>query len=220
MSAHSSMPYHGGSPTPGGMSLRELERKVTAEVVQDGYLEIVVGMLLYLGGLVVADLRNIVFYVVFLIPVSRAVEVARERYTYPRLGQVVLRRAKPKPLLAGVALVVLGALGVLIPVLTLLGGLSTAALSRWLPVAAGLCVLGFFLYWRARSGLARFLLYGVLALAAGLVVGSIHLPSPKDNLAVYLIGAGAALGLAGLAMNIRFRHTHPVLPEELDNGGG
>lgn len=194
------------------IDLKQLEKKVYSESLQDGILEITIGVLMYFCGLLIADPRIIVIYVAYLILGPRALWSVKERYIYPRLGKVVLHHEKPKPLLAGV-FIMLGAAALIATGLAVSGRLTSPEWYRWLPVSLGLCLVAAFAYLYARSGSARYLVYAFVALGAAVVVGSIQLPGATDYLAVYLICTGTVAGVTGGIRLRRFLRTHPPVAQ-------
>jgi hypothetical protein len=115
-----------------GIDLRELQRTVYRESARDGIMEILIGGLLYVCGLVVGDPETMVvfmtLYLFYLVGLPRFLEAAEQRYTYPRIGAVVLRAEKPKPLPTAALFYVLGAAALAAAVIAV-SGLLTA--SEW-----------------------------------------------------------------------------------------
>ncbi len=201
------------------IDLKELERKAYRQSLQDGTMEIAIGALMYLCGLLIADPEIMMvftaFYVLYLAFLPRGLEAFKQRYTYPRLGRAVLRRQNPRPLLTGASLYILGTAALIAVGLAVSGRLTAPEWYRWLPAWLGLCLAGVFCYIYSKSASLRYLLYAFVALAAGAVVASIHLPSAKDYLAVYLICTGTLSALTGAITLIRFVRAHPLAAQEV-----
>ena len=201
------------------IDLKELERKAYRESLQDGFMEIAIGGLMYLCGILIPDpvIRVIFapFYVLYLAFLPRGLEAFKQRYTYPRLGRAVLHRQNLKPLLAGASLYMLGAAALIAVGLVVSGRLIAPEWYRWLPTWLGLCLAGVFCYIYSRSGSLRYLVYAFVALGAAAVIGSIRLPSAKDYLAVYLICTGTLCALTGAITLIRFVRSHPLAAQEV-----
>ncbi len=196
------------------VDLKQLERRVYSESLQDGIMEILMGFLLVLCGVVMADPKMggafIGLYVIGLVMFPRALEALKRRFTYTRLGKAVLHEEEPKPLVGGIFLYILAA-GVLVALgLALLGRLTTAEWYRWLPVWIGLCLVGAMTHLYSKSGSPRFVVYGVVAVGAGFAVGLLRLPGRMDNIAIYLMCMGALFAVVGAVMLIRFLRSHPV----------
>lgn len=196
------------------IDLKALERKVYRESLQDGIMEIAIGALMYLCGLLIADPKLVFIYALYLFLLPPALKRLKERHTYPRLGKVVLHHEKPKPLLTGVFLL-LGAAALIAAGLAVSGRLTDSAWYRWLPLSLGLCLACAFAYIYARSGSLKYLAYIFVALSAAVVIGSIQLPSAKDYLAVYLICTGTLSAITGGITLIRFLRTHPPVAQEM-----
>jgi hypothetical protein len=194
------------------IDLKQLEKEVYRESLQDGLLEIAIGALMYFCGLLIADPKTMVIYVAYVAFAPWVVRGIKERYIYPRLGKVVLRHEKPRPLLTGV-FVTLGAAALIATGLAVSGRLTSPEWYRWLPICLGLCLVAAFAYLYVRSGSARYLIYAFVALAAALTVSLIRLPSAKDYIAVYLICTGTVAGVTGAIRLRRFLRTHPPVEQ-------
>jgi hypothetical protein len=190
------------------IDLKQLGKEVYRESLQDGLLEIAIGALMYFCGLLIADPKIMVIYVAYVAFWPWVVRGIKERYIYPRLGKVVLRHEKPRPLLTGV-FVMLGAAALIATGLAVSGRLTSPELYRWLPICLGLCLVAAFGYVYSRSGSMRYLVYAFVALGAAVVVASIRLPSAKDYLAVYLICTGTVAAVTGGIRLRRFLRTYP-----------
>jgi hypothetical protein len=194
------------------INLKQLERKVYRESLQDGLLEIAIGALMYFCGLLIADPKVMVIYVAYVAFAPWVVRGIKERYIYPRLGKVVLRHEKPRPLLTGV-FITLGAAALIATVLAVSGRLTSPEWYRWLPVCLGLCLVAAFGYIYSRTGSLRYLIYAFVALGAAVVVSSIRLPAARDYLAVYLICTGTLAAVTGGVRLRRFLRTHPPVAQ-------
>lgn len=191
------------------MNLEQLEQKVYRDSLQDGIMEIAIGIMMYFCGCLIADPKIIPIYVVWLIYLPLGLRAIKKRYIYPRLGKVVLRHEKPKPLLTGV-LITLGLVTLIATGLAVFGRLTSPEWYRWLPVCLGLCLVAAFGYVYSRSGSPRYLIYAFVALGAAVVVSWIQLPSAKDYVAVYLICTGTLAAVTGGITLRRFLRSHPV----------
>jgi hypothetical protein len=205
------------------VDLGELERKVYRDSLQDGIMEILAGLLLVVCGLVMTNPRlSGAFagvYLLLLLSLRRLHDRMKRRFTYPRLGEVVLHEEEPKQLVVGILGFVLAA-GVLVAVtLTLLGRLTTAEWYRWLPAWMGLCFVGASWHLYCKSGQARYAVGGFVALGAGVAIGSLQLPGKMDNITLYLITLGVAVALIGVVRLLRFVRANPVVTQEAPNNG-
>ena len=173
------------------IDLKELERTAYRESARDGIMEILIGGLLYFCGLVVADAKTMVvfmaLYLFYLGGLPRFLEAAKQRYTYPRIGAVVLHAQKPKPLLTAALFYALGAAALVAAVVAVSGLLRVPGWERGLSVWLGLCLLGACLRVYAKSGDPRYLIYALVALAAGIasfivgIVAGILLARPQRS---------------------------------------
>ncbi len=174
------------------VDLNQLERKAYRASVQDGIMEILVGFFLVLCGIALSLDSNLTgifigaWTILFVFFGQRAIERAKRRLTYPRLGKVVPIPEKPKTLIAGIFLFMFAAGALLAVTLALLGRLTTAEWYRWLPLWIGMCFVGASWHLYSRSGRARYPAYAAAALASGIAIGSLRLPAKMDNIALYL----------------------------------
>jgi hypothetical protein len=198
------------------IDLKQLEKEVWRESLQDGLMEIAIGIIMYFCGCVIADPKIMVIYVAWLAYLPLGLRAIKKRYIYPRLGQVVLRHEKPKPLFTGV-LITLGLVTLIATGLGVFGRLTSPESYRWLPLCLGLCLAAAFGYVYSRSGSLRYLIYAFVALGAAVVVSSIRLPSAKDYVAVYLICTGTLAGVTGGITLRRFLRTHPLTTQEVSD---
>ena len=194
------------------IDLKQLEKKVYRESLQDGLLEIAIGALMYFCGLLIADPKIMVIYVAYVAFAPWVVRGITERYIYPRLGKVVLHHEKPRPLLTGV-FITLGAAALIATGLAVSGRLTSPEWYRWLPICLGLCLVAAFGYIYSRTGSLRYLVYAFVALGAAVVVGSIRLPGARDYIAVYLICTGTVAAVTGGIRLRRFLRTHPPVAQ-------
>ncbi len=138
----------------------DLERRAYHDTVQDGLLDIAAGVYLPLvAGLFYppppAGSRVLAIFGLAAL-LALAHDHLRRRLSYPRTGYVELIPLQPRKLLAGMAVVTLGALAVVLAGLAISGHIGEAAyLYRWVPAWVGAATAGGFFDAARRSGYAR-----------------------------------------------------------------
>lgn len=200
------------------LDLKQLERRVYRETVQDGIVEILIGCLLMVGGAAIADANAMEAFavpgVIGMLFMWRALEALKRRFIYPRLGKAVLRQVKPESMVSRILLFIV-ATAALVPLsLALLGRLTVAEWYRWLPLWIGFCLIGAMAHLYSRSRSPRLIVYAIVGLGAGFAAGSLRLPGKMDNIALYLICMGLLLAAVGAVMLVRFLRSYPIAPQE------
>lgn len=203
------------------IDLKQIERNVFRDYLQDGLAEVLFGAyfsLLGLGLLVGSVAPFIVFPMILFVPLLRAL---KKRFTYPRTGYVALREGDP----GATPWFALGSLGVglvaLVAVLIAVGAIAQPdRWYRWMPILFGVCMAGIFLGLGVRMGLARYYVVAGAALTGAPVFALLPLPGKLDNIGLYLAAVGAVVLVWGVAAFIQFLHKYPLLSEGVGDVNG
>jgi hypothetical protein len=196
------------------IDLKQVERNLFRDYLQDGLADmllgagfLLVGLLLPTGGLVVWAVLLLVFFAPLLARLKR-------RFTYPRTGYVELRQGDPGALPWFVlGSLVLGLLA-LVAVLIVAGFIADPGRwYRWMPVFFGIWLAGIFLGLGLQVRLARYYVVAGVALASAPLAPFVPMNEKLGNLGLCFAAMGAVLLAYGVFAFIRFLHRHP-LPAE------
>ena len=199
------------------ISLEELERRARREAQQDGIVELALGITLLAWAAFVAfrGPATAALVVLLLLLQSRGWEILRTRLTYPRVGHVQLRPEAARAVLPGVLSFIFAVAAAMAVALLIFGGrLDPALWWNWLPLFVGMMLLGALAHAHAKSGSARYSLFALVAVGAGLLASLLSFTSPEARLATYLLAMGIFFLLAGIVVLVRFLRHHP-LPSEV-----
>jgi hypothetical protein len=214
---------HSQPTDPLERQFRDAELRTRRHWYEDGLAELMIGTLFVVvalfflaqdllgrgvaGSRVAASLNLVLMFVVVVACFlgRRFIGRAKERWVYPRTGFVRYARRRSQRWVAGL----LGGA---------IGAMSVALIERapgaeaWIPAAVGL-LIGGFLAWQGRfAGVARLSSLGLVAVAAGLAVSLLNVPS-NQSAAAFFGALGAALALSGSITFARFARQAPP-PEE------
>lgn len=199
------------------ISLEELERRAHREAQQDGIVELALGLTLLAWAAFVAFRGPVTAALVLalLLLQSRGWEIVRARLTYPRVGHVQLRPEAARAVLPGVLSFIFAVAAVMAIALVIFGDrLNPSLWWNWLPLFVGMMLLGALAHAHAKSGSARYSVFALVAVGAGLLASLLSFTSPEARLAAYLLGMGVFFLIAGIVVLLRFLRSHP-LPSEV-----
>ncbi|HEY71958.1 MAG: hypothetical protein DRJ03_14980 [Chloroflexi bacterium] len=198
------------------INLKQIERNIFRDYLQDGLVDIMFGAyFLLLGlGLAAGTAVFIVFSIVFFAPLLQGL---KKRFTYPRTGYVELRQGDPGP----VPWFVLGSfvLGLiaLVAVLIAAGVIARPAQwYRWMPIFFGIWLTGIFLGLALSVGLMRYHVVAGVALAGGPTFALLPLTGKLENIGLLFAAVGAMLLTWGVFAFVRFLRKYP-LPTKRDD---
>ena len=198
------------------IDLKDIEQRAWKVYMQDGLVEIMIGVIFFLASGAFHTSSSVVFLVFWPIFGQNIIEAIRKRYTYPRIGYVKLQSDDPKKTAGGIFLYMVAVFAIMVVVLYLLFGSGTWApylLYQWLPTFVGAIFLGAMTYTKSKSGDARYYAYALVAIAIG-VAFSLHRFEPvKMGVTLYLLLLSGILIVTGLARFVVFLRNHP-LPTE------
>jgi hypothetical protein len=198
------------------IDLKQLERNIFREYVQDGLTDLIfgayfllLGLLLQTGGTVAPF---IVLYTLFFVPLLRAL---KKRVTYPRTGYVELRQGDPAPLPSLVLGAVALGLVTLVVVLIAVGAIADPAQwYRWMPIFFGIVVAGILIGLGLKVRLVRYHVVAAVALVGGPAATLLPLAGKLAHIGLFMAAIGALILSGGVLALARFVRTHPRLSEE------
>jgi hypothetical protein len=199
------------------IDLKDIEQRAWKVYMQDGLVEIMIGVIFFLASGAFHTSSSVVFLALFpTIFGQNIIEAIRKRYTYPRIGYVKLQSDDPKKTARGMFLYMVAVIAIMAVVLYLLFGSGTWApylLYQWLPTFIGAMLVGAMTYTKSKSGDARYYAYALVAIAIG-VAFSLHRFEPvKMGVTLYLLLLSGIMIVTGLARFVVFLRNHPLPPE-------
>ena len=213
-----------------GIDFKEVRQRAFRSYVQDGLLEIWIGVwfALFLGWVLASVLSDSgAVCIVFIVLWVSSFQQAKKRLTYPRIGQVSIEVIS-KEVGMGLAFVLM------LMVFSLVGFLllgfaepSVKAIAENISALMGLFLAGLFGYMAFRFGITRYYAFALLSLIAGFLVLWINFDpwtaETEIRWGMYAAVMAVVLVPSGLVLLIRFLRDNPVLEEEtldVDDGDG
>jgi hypothetical protein len=202
-------------------NLKQLEQEAYQDTMNDGLVEIFMGMVF----LIMSNLYHntmpigvIVVFIIFIFPYM--IERIRERWTYPRTGYI---KVKPDesfdfiPFIIFLASILILA-GLIIPLFPQ-GYDDTDNLYRVMPFLIGMVMFGPGLYLVDRTGQDRYLLFGLGPTVSGLAItvqSVVDEPwSPFRGMQIFSILWGILFLFIGAILFIIFLRKHPLIEEDI-----
>ncbi|MFQ6123449.1 MAG: hypothetical protein ACE5R6_02445 [Candidatus Heimdallarchaeota archaeon] len=140
---------------------KELEQKTYRDAQQDGLADFLIGSGMFcVAGLVLTlPFLKTLFYLPILL-FSCVGEVLRGRFTYPRTGYVKFELEKPKKVVGGIMLIIIGLMAIMALAFTLFRDVRNFDLwLKWFPSFCGTLLVGLFLDLTGKSGSGRYHVY-------------------------------------------------------------
>lgn len=198
--------------------IRLMQQAALRHAVDDGISEILVGILLAAGALLVLHPRGAVLVLGVAAGLKWLLPRLRDRITTPRVGSATLPQ-QPFKLLAGIF--IYGVLsGFVVLGLRAATGGHTGPFGqyRWLPFFVALFLSGGFLYFARTTNLKRFYVYLAVTVGGGLAF-TLTMPSGErlqayGELITLLWLLSALFVVTGSAVLARFILHNPVVPSE------
>lgn len=203
------------------IDLNKIEQRVYNENIKDGFMEILLGALLVLIGLMIWSQKGVCF--IALLPIlfgNPLINRLKERYTYPRIGYMRPRPGDGKK-------VGLGILKYVLVVIMSLAALSYLFLKeesiyesiyRLIPLYMALILSGAFTYVHSKSRNNITYLYIGVAMISGILMTVFH-PGPYRTCSLqYMTLMGLFFTIVGTVIFIRFIRRYPVASGENANG--
>jgi hypothetical protein len=197
------------------IDLKQVERNLFRDFMQDGLMEMMLGAFFFFLGLLLPRGGGLVTWIVLLIVFSPLLVMRlKKRFTYPRTGYVELRQGDPGPIpWFTLGSFVLG-LVALVVVLIAAGVIADPGRwYRWMPVFFGIWLAGIFLGLGLQVRLVRYYLVAGMTLAAGPLATLPALGEKLANVGLFFAAMGAALLACGVFAFVRFLRRNP-LPAE------
>ncbi|MHA1902649.1 MAG: hypothetical protein ACXADL_14195 [Candidatus Thorarchaeota archaeon] len=203
--------------------LQEMEQKAFRDTMRDGFTELFAGFFFVLAAAMIYKSIFVAIFVAFyIIFFPQLLPRLREKYTNPRIGYVKPRveniEMNPRALLLFVIAVVV------------IGGIATTLMTsdvlniyNWitmLPFIFGMIMFGPSVYLIEKTGLRRYLIFGVTTSISGLLFSyyTLIFPplSPYDGILAFCLILGAGFLLLGLITFIRFIRNNPIIDLQED----
>lgn len=205
------------------MDLGALARRVYRESVQDGLVDLTLGVFLLLAAALFSTRQGgglaILLFLVALVLGGPVLGYLRQRYTYPRIGYVQLLPEEPRQAPRGFLIYMAAAMAGWIGVLAVVGVIDhPTRWYGWTPLLVGCLTVGGFVHMVSRSGLLRYAAYAAVSVASGVAFSLLGFPGRFQGLAWYLLATGLAIILGGAITFARFVHNTPVRKEGHGDG--
>jgi hypothetical protein len=196
------------------LDLKQVERNLFRDYMQDGLMEMMLGGLFFFLGLLLPR-GGLVAWVVLLIVFSAPLlQRLKKRFTYPRTGYVELRQGDPGPIPWFVLGSLVLGLVALVVVLIATGVIADPGRwYRWMPVFFGIWLAGIFLGLGVQVRLVRYYLVAGVALAGGPLAALVPMSEKLANIGLCFAAVGAALLVSGIVAFVRFLRRNPIPAE-------
>jgi uncharacterized membrane protein len=199
------------------VDLKEMERKIYRESMQDGLTEILLGILLVGVGTLFVVKVSAGFAVLFMLFAPRILENLKRKYTYPRMGYMRLHADPPKKTACSIFFYMLLVVVVMVVALVItFGNISADLWYRWTPTFMGAILTGALVYLVGKSADRRYYGVAVFGLVTGVVLSIYKFKSMWTGLIVYLLFMGSCFVGLGVVRFAYFLHEYPV-QEEVNN---
>ena len=203
-------------------SLDVFRRRAHRHAVEDGAIDLIVGLFTLTVGVATQRRPFLALAVVYLGAMAMAWRPLHDRLTSGRTGYAELPDAPPFPLLSAVMLAGLVPMGVIAAVTMANGRMwNLEGWPGWAPVLAGLILGWGFLDTARRSGVVRFHVFAAASVAGSLFFWLFPFGpriNPSDRLTLFLFVMAGVLMAVGAATMSWFVRTRPVVPEERCDG--
>lgn len=193
---------------------QDVRRSAERETYDDGLMEIVIGVLLFIAALATGRPAFIWTYLVAILVLGPGLIRLKARFTFPRIGYVQMPDEDPGRLRKGVVTWVLGVFFLSAVVLAIAGLLTdNLAWRRAAPAIGGLLFSGGFLYLAQRSQSWRHYLLVIASVLFGVVMVFPLESEPYGNFRVWaLLMSLLCLGMGAYVL-WRFVKRNPVVEE-------
>jgi hypothetical protein len=188
--------------------LKTMKTKVHRTILEDGLLEIMLGIYFVLSGLYLKDKSLVINY--FWLPVALVlIDVLRRRYVYPRTGFARLKM-KASEIIRVFLAIILG-VGLIAALIALVAaGFGEPIKGKWrdiLTIALILFTTIFFCFIAYRFDVPRWYLHGIL-------IGSVILLNQFVKIPMLVIALGGLIIAIGMWVFIDFLNKYPVQTDQ------
>ena len=202
------------------INLKEIERKTYRDVSQDGLMELIMGIMMFMvvGIIITPTILKVLFYLPILL-LGRIIEALRKRFTYPRIGHVKFKPENVKKVVGGIFLIMFGLLAIMVIIFALFGDVRDFDLwMKWFPAFVGTLLVGMFLDQADKSGNRRYYVFGLLSVISGFSYALLQFDPIITGMAMYFLTMGIILIISGVVIFLWFLRLNP-LPEETSSHG-
>ncbi len=203
--------------------LAKLEQNAFRDTMKDGLVELLGGTMLLFAPIMAFQSSFIIIFIIFyIILLPQAIERARQKYTYPRIGYVKLRikesDTNPKPFLLLLVISIL-ATGIVTFLLTD----DVFNLYNWvsmLPFLFGMIMFAPSAYLVEKSGSKKYWLLGLITSISGFIIAYLTSVYPTtdvyEGILAFCMLMGISLIVGGLVRFLYFLRTYPILDSQED----
>ena len=193
-------------------ALDRIERRATAAPYRDGIMELLVAAVLF-GVALMWEARRGELLALLALPIvigaGVALERAKRRITYPRIGYAESKKPTETSPWGGVAFIGAGIM-LMIGAVVVSGDIGdTASWRRWAPFLAGFLNAAGFWYVGTVSGLWRYRIVAGISIALGITISLMADGATYRPVAGYFAVMGALLAVLGAATLVVFLIGHP-----------
>ena len=184
--------------------LKDFKIKAQRSILEDGLLDIMLGIYLILAGMFLMQKINFL-YLLWLPIATTLIEVFRRKWIYPRVGYAKLKFSF-LAIFGTLAAIVAGIALITISIALLASGLGYPAMANWRNlVSAGLIISTtiFFCFIAYRYRVPRWYFFGILMGVVFILGKAYHSP-------VLVIGLGLLILLTGIGVLVQFLQRHPI----------
>ncbi|UCE10907.1 MAG: hypothetical protein JSW61_02970 [Candidatus Thorarchaeota archaeon] len=193
--------------------LKEAQQAANRHSMQDGFVIVMVGLVLIVGSGSFVIPAYIVFIAFFVLYGPKALESLRERYTYPRIGYVQFRMEETATRLAAG---IFGFMAVcfaltLVAMFIVQGTISLDLIYGWVPAWIGMTMIGPSVFGADQTGSRYYYIFGILAVSTGFAISILAHDLGRLAISLYLVSLGLVLTITGLVTFGRFLRKFPIL---------
>ncbi len=200
-------------------NLKKIEQESFRDLMQDGFTEMLAGLLFLVFPVLIQRSYFIPIFVVFYIfflPVF--LESIRKRYVYPRIGYVKLREDAPPKVtarvVATVIILIIGGILVIYAVVT--GFITSEVVYRWIPAFLGVIMWAPSLFLVDKTGQKRYYLLGGLMTISGVAVSLADFLPAESTTIVFGLIWGLSFLIVGIIRYGLFIRRYPVIETQED----
>ncbi len=195
------------------LDLKQLERQIRRESLQDGLLELLTGLVFLAASAMLADALSPIIFILLVAAGGTFLRRLKNIITYPRIGYVELQEKGPQDKNARRIYWGLGSAVFLVflALLIISGDIKYAAhWYRWMPLPFGLAMALIFSAWGHKAGLPRYYMLSVFSVLIGVIFTFLPFPGKLDGMAYACLALGMVALVTGLVLLITFVTHYPV----------